>query len=271
MKNPWVRWLRIPPLPEPEVGEERVTPSRKQFYLEFGAWAFRQVGALIGIAISIAFIRGIPLPFYPFLIGQEVFSAFERALSQVLPDILPGPWELSPRDVIWLLEGLAIVGFLVQLVTSASLLMPKFAHRVYLIGDERVRLRDGIFTVREQTFTVANIQNVVLRQGPLQHFLGIADLEISTAGGGDHKGGDDKPNLHVGRLHSLDQAERVRDRLRRAVERHRHSGLGTHEPEAEAVAPAHDGLAALREAASATLTAATALRQSLAARTETTS
>lgn len=259
MSNPWIRWLRVPPLPPPEPGDEVVTPSRKQFYLELAGWALSQTGALFGILVSIAFLRGISLPIYQFRVGQEIFAALEGAFEQILPRFLPEPIAFTPRQFIWALEGFAIATFLLQLVTSASLLLPKFAHRVYFVGSDRVRLRDGIFTVREQTFTVANIQNVVLRQGPLQHLLGIADLEITTAGGGDHKGDDDKPNLHVGRLQSLDRAEAIRDRLRRAVERHRHAGLGDDiAPEPASTA---DGSAALLHAAAATLGAARALRQ----------
>jgi membrane protein YdbS with pleckstrin-like domain len=264
MSNPWIRWLKVPPLPAPEPGDEVVTPSRKQFYLDVAGWVLSQAGALFGILVSIAFLRGISLPIYQFRVGQEIFAALEGALGEVLPRFLPDPIAFSPRQAIWALEGLAILTFLVQLVTSASLLLPKFAHRVYLVGDDRVRLRDGIFTVREQTFTVANIQNVVLRQGPLQRLLGIADLEITTAGGGDHKGDDDTPNLHVGRLHSLDRAEAIRDRLRRAVEQHRHAGLG--DDTAPEPTPRADGSAALLDAAAATLGAARALRHELEGR-----
>lgn len=253
----WSRFLRLPPLPKPAAGEELLRPSRRQFQFEIAGFCFKQLGALLGIAISIAFLRGIELPIPMYFVGERVFHEFESRLSEKLPDIIPGPVSLSPRQAIWILEGLAIGTFLLQLAAGAALLRLKFESRIYLVSDERVRLREGIFTIREQTFTVANIQNLSVRQGPIQGFLGIGDLEISTAGGGNEKVEEDGHSLHTGRLRSLDDPSRIRDRLRTALERHRHAGLG----EAEDEQPEVDAGASLLAAAESFRDEARALRQ----------
>ena len=54
----------------------------------------------------------------------------------------------------------------------------------YVITDRSLRIRAGVWHVHEMTMTFANVQNISIRQGPLQRLLGIADLVVQTAGGG---------------------------------------------------------------------------------------
>ena len=46
------------------------------------------------------------------------------------------------------------------------------------------RIRRGIWIIHETTITFENVQNVVVQQGPLQRWYGIANVLIETAGGG---------------------------------------------------------------------------------------
>lgn len=232
-------WLRLPPLPQAHPGELELRPSRKAFTLDVVRFVLKQFGALFGIALSIAWFRGWELPLLERLLPPVAVAGRVAAeVSERIPDVLPGPWTLSLHHAFYVLEGLALLTFFVQLMGSAALLRLGWEQRRYLVGDDTVRLREGLFTVREQTFTVANIQNMLVRQGPIQHLLGVADLEISTAGGGSGKSDDDDGahGLHVGRLRNLDDASGVRDRLRRALETHRHAGLGDEQPVAVEVA-----------------------------------
>lgn len=230
-------WLRLPPLPQAHPGELELRPSRKAFILDVVRFVLKQFGALFGIAVSIAWFRGGDLPLLERLLPPVAVAGKVAAkISERIPDVLPGPWTLSLHNAFYVLEGLAILTFFVQLMVAATLLKLGWEQRRYLVGEETVRLREGLFTVREQTFTVANIQNMLVRQGPIQHLLGVADLEISTAGGGSGKGDDDDSHgLHVGRLRNLDDASGVRDHLRRALESHRHAGLGDDQPAASEV------------------------------------
>ena len=126
-----------------------------------------------------------------------------------------------------------------------------------MVSDESLRIREGLVRVREQTMTVANIQNMRIRQGPLLRVFGLAELEVHTAGGGGKATDDDKSasrNLHVGHFRGLEDAWALRDRLRGALARHRTSGL--RDPDEDRSLP-RDGRAA--EPESGLLTAAETL------------
>ena len=76
------------------------------------------------------------------------------------------------------------------------------------------------------TLTFANIQELRVQSGPLQKFLGLADLQVRSAGGssGPHGSG----SRHVGRLEGLDDANAIRDLLNDRLRRYKDSGLGEH-------------------------------------------
>jgi uncharacterized membrane protein YdbT with pleckstrin-like domain len=91
------------------------------------------------------------------------------------------------------------------------------------------------------------VQNVEVRQGPVQRYFAIADVVVQTAGGGVSKGkrGESSLGDHAGILQGLDDAEAVRDLILERVRRTRSAGLGDERPSA-AVQPTAQ-LAVLRE------------------------
>jgi membrane protein YdbS with pleckstrin-like domain len=129
----------------------------------------------------------------------------------------------------------------------------------YVLTDRSLRIRRGITTIHETTISFENVQNVEVRQGPLQRYFDIADVIVQTAGGGaahGHGKGQAGASLgaHVGILQGLDDAEAVRNQILASVERTRSAGLGDdralHPPPAAAavahgLGPRH--LAVLRE------------------------
>jgi uncharacterized membrane protein YdbT with pleckstrin-like domain len=128
--------------------------------------------------------------------------------------------------------------------------------RWYIVTDRSLRIREGILRVREMTLTFANVQNITVRQGPLQRILGLADVVVRTAGGGGSSethggGGTVGESMHVGKLRAVDNAVEVRDLILERLRRWRDSGLGDPDD------PHHRGPA---PAPSTTLEAATALR-----------
>ena len=145
------------------------------------------------------------------------------------------------RGYVGVIETLEWVGlgfFLVQLPLSYAWMRLDYRMRFYLVTDRSLRLREGLWTVREMTLTYSNVQNVTIEQGPLQRLLGIADLVVHTAGGGQKggSGSSDKPSLHEGRLHDVEDAERIRERILAHLKRLRDGGLGDideREPRAE--------------------------------------
>ena len=107
----------------------------------------------------------------------------------------------------------AVALFLLELIVSGVMVQLDYRQRWYIITDRSLRIREGIKTVREMTISLANIQHIALRQGPLQRLVGIADVEVRTAGGGsdphDHK--SESASMHLGRLRGIADASAVRD------------------------------------------------------------
>ena len=54
----------------------------------------------------------------------------------------------------------------------------------YVMNERSIRIRRGIWIIQETTITFENIQNVLVTQGPLQRWFGIASVVIQTAGAG---------------------------------------------------------------------------------------
>jgi len=140
----------------------------------------------------------------------------------------------APQGVIWLLRiieifGIAAVAF--RFVFGWMLVYLDYELRWYMLSDRAIRIREGIVTVREKTMALANIQNISIKQGPLQRLLGIADVEVETAGGGgeagdSHKKGAVAEPMHVGYFRGVANAEEIRDLVREGVRRQRDAGLG---------------------------------------------
>lgn len=197
--------------------------SRRLLTLRRISWALHQVGAGVGLVVSLVLLRRYE---------DTVVASIEKGVrdSMVGLDWLLTTFDLSAVQVFTAVETVALVTFPAQLIVSGAVLGLDWELRSYQVNDTAVRIREGLIRQREQTMTIANIQNMVIRQGPLQRILGISNLEIHTAGGGsassDEDSGDHTKGLHVGRIVGIDDAEALRDRLRAALARQRDSGLG---------------------------------------------
>jgi uncharacterized membrane protein YdbT with pleckstrin-like domain len=140
----------------------------------------------------------------------------------------------APQAVVWLLRVIEVFGIVavgLRLVIGWMLVYLDYELRWYLLSDRAIRIREGITTVREKTMALANIQNISIKQGPLQRLLGIADVEVKTAGGGgqagdSHKKGAVAEPMHVGYFRGVANAEEIRDLVREGVRRQRDAGLG---------------------------------------------
>ncbi len=187
------RLLKLPSPPEAPAGDrlvQRVRAAPVYLRLRRIGWLIEQIGTLIGIVVGLVLLdRFVPEP-----------------LSR---------W-------VWPLEVAGVVFWLVQMPVTYALLELDYDQRVYLISDRSLRIREGIFRVKEQTLTFANIQNLSLHQGPLQRWLGICDLEVHTAGGGQSTAdGGGTTGHHKGRLRGVAEGEALRSlilaRVRKAV------------------------------------------------------
>ena len=99
----------------------------------------------------------------------------------------------------------------------------------YVLSDRSLRVRRGIWVMHETTISFENVQNVEVRQGPVQRYFAIADVIVKTAGGGARQSkGEAGESLgaHVGILQGLDDAEAVRSLILERVRHSKSAGLG---------------------------------------------
>jgi membrane protein YdbS with pleckstrin-like domain len=201
--------LRIPEDPEPPPGDEartqrfRAAPNYYKYLL--GLWA---------VKTAAVFFVLVTLEIGPLVALFELHEhKFLGALVIGLPQII-------------------ILCFFLGRLFSVALVRLDFEKRWYLVTDRSLRLREGILHVREMTVTFANIQNISISQGPLQRFLGIADLRVDTAGGSspshrEHKG--KAHSLHTAFFRGVDNANAIRELIQKRLRELKDSGLGNHE------------------------------------------
>ena len=244
-----LRWLRIPHEPVAPVGDRDVTVFRAApgFYkYQLAGWLFSNLAATVGLIFALGFsVRA------------------EEWITGALPDRIPTPLlvltEARILQLFWLVEIGAVALFALQAVGSLLLLRLNFEQRWYMVSDRSLRIREGLIKLHEKTMTFANVQQVSIRQGPIQRLFGIADLEVATAGGGGHTAETVESDAHTAFFHGIADAAQVRDFIQQRVRQFRDAGLGDHDD----VVPALAGPHALVEAARALATEARALRQAV--------
>jgi membrane protein YdbS with pleckstrin-like domain len=96
----------------------------------------------------------------------------------------------------------------------------------YVMSGRSLRIRRGIWIIRETTVTFENVQNVELKQGPLQRHFGISNLIVQTAGGGGVQTQQGQTNPHVALVEGVEDAKGIRDAIMTKVRRSRRAGLG---------------------------------------------
>jgi len=199
-----LRLLRVPPTPEPPPGSPpRVFRAAPNFFkLRLIRWGLTQLLAVFGLLWAIYFVSWV-------------------ATTK------------TPRAIVWLFTAGEIFGwtaFIAQVVLGWIFVRLDFEMRWYMLSDRAIRIREGIATVREKTIALANVQNIAIRQGPLQRLLGIADVEVKTAGGGgsssEMEGKKHGEPMHVAYFRGVDNAAEIRDLVREGVRVQRNAGLG---------------------------------------------
>jgi hypothetical protein len=218
-------WLRVdlePHLPPGSEGGCEVFRAGLA-YLRYRqiAWFLTQAGTLAGI------------------LGLFVFLHVAGAAE--LPPKLRG---LAPllRPGLWIgMEALGLALFLAQLPFTWLAIRWDYDCRWYLLSERCLRVQEGILTLKEQTFTLANIQDIQVKQNPLQRVFGLWDVEVRTAGGGEEPSaeaaGGHEPSLHTAVLRGVEDGAGIRDRLLARMARYGDAGLGEASGEATGEAP----------------------------------
>jgi hypothetical protein len=293
-----LRLLRVPAEPQPPAGDPasvrvfRAAPN--YFRVRLALWALRQVLALLGIVfwlVAVGYGRAqwqaqqaaaaaapattnAPV-LEPVTLATNAPAAGRRNRKRPAKSPAQYAGEVAKRLPGWalpvfvVLEVLAILFFFVQAVFTYVVLRLDYEQRWYVVTDRSLRIRSGVWSVWEMTMSFANLQQVVVTQGPLQRWLGLADLRVESAGGGGSAHSEmqgQKRSLHVGFFHGVGNAEEIRDLILARLRDFRQSGLGDPDernplaPTPTVTRPGGDSVAAAREL----LAAARELRGALA-------
>lgn len=285
--------FRVPHDPDPPAGAPgsvRVFRAARNFYkLRLLRWGVGQLAAVAGIVVSLTFLEQIQqsvgevrtqvrqpdssaasTPSTPPGVNKSGASETPAARTKTRAKSRPDrsrslvrriaedwPWWLFP--LLTILEWAGVLLYLIQIPITYAMARLDYELRWYIVTDRSLRIRAGLASVLETTMSFANVQQVVVSQGPLQRLLGISDLRVQSAGGGGdqhEKGGGD--SLHTGVFHGVDNANQIRDLILERLRAFREAGLG----DPEDVQISRHALAGPRQAASnVTLAAAQELLQ----------
>ena len=239
-----LRLLKVPPEPQVPAGSPgslKVFRAAPNFYkLKLFLWLLRQVFGLIGVIVFLIFWHS--------MLGKKAPTGVNLVI------------EVS--------ELIGVVAFFVQIPFTYMLVRLDYEMRWYVVTDRSLRIRTGVWNVREATLTFANIQQITVLQGPLQRLLGIYDLEVTTAGGGSGGGHHSQmaqgDSMHRGFFHGIDNAPEVRAMMLERLRHLRDTGLGDpDEAHHHDEAPAPQSATALLDAARELLHETRALRQAM--------
>lgn len=281
-----LRFMRVPHEPEPPAGAPgsiRVFRAGRNFYkLKLCGWAIGQVGALVGIIVSLAFLARIEREVEQYRESRRNLALLEakqaaaakaaeaaakstpaaptsatgstpaspveaKAATPPSPEksaakakgkrrdrantglgriIDRSPWWVFP--LLQFLEYAGIVVYLLQIPLTYAMVRLDWEQRWYIVTDRSLRIRTGLTTVLESTMSFANLQQVVVTQGPLQRALGLADVRVQSAGGGgsEHQHAGAEPSLHTGIFHGVEDAAQIRDLILERLRLFRQAGLG---------------------------------------------
>jgi hypothetical protein len=264
-----LRLMRVPHEPEPPLGAPgsvRIFRAGINHYrLRVLRWYLGQAGAFVGIGFSLvalgAFEMGIeqararaaqapPAP-SPTIEASPSASPSPRAprsreeRRRDRDRVITRAMSRTPAYVLPLIEAIEFVGialFLAQMLVTYSLVRLEFEQHWYIVTDRSLRIRTGILRLQESTMSFANIQQVEIRQGPLQRFLGLADVCVRSAGGGGDspqgpKGHGQESSLHLGVFEGVSNAVEIRDLVLERLRRFREAGLGDPEDARSSGAP----------------------------------
>ncbi|MBY0375124.1 MAG: PH domain-containing protein [Bryobacteraceae bacterium] len=207
--------MRVPPEPAPPQGSpESVLTFRagRNFYRwRLFSWGLKQIGAVIGIIWGLQFALGF--------------------LARLGPKT---PWWLITGFQV--VEAIGIAGFIMLIPVTLLQQRLDYELRWYIVTDRSLRIRHGLWNVEEMTMTFANVQQIKINQGPVQRMLGLADVEVTSAGGGAVSAeGHEKHDSHRAVFEGVDQAEAIRDLILERLKQYRDAGLGDPEDQQSGV------------------------------------
>lgn len=152
---------------------------------------------------------------------RELIDGYKRMLVEIAL-VLPA-WAFP---LIWALKITAFVLYVIQVPVTYAARRLDYEMRWYMVTDRSLRLRYGVWKITESTMSFANVQQVVVSQGPLQRWLGLANVEVKSAGGGTVHPEEMEQDMHTGTFQSVTNAPQIRDLILERLRQFRAAGLG---------------------------------------------
>jgi uncharacterized membrane protein YdbT with pleckstrin-like domain len=252
LKAAMLRLLKVPPEPSLPTGSADTArvfrASKRYLHLKLLGWGIGQLFTLIGLVAAVVALD---------MVGAGRIDVLQNVPHRAIILRLLG-WA----------EAFGVVTFLAQLPLSVVPVILDWEMRSYMVTDRSLRIREGVWRVSEMTMTFANVQEVSIRQGPVERLFGVSNLRVRTAGGGGRPGPQEaqseEKSGHIGYFRGVDNAPVIRDLILERLKRLRDAGLGDPDHVSEEVGAAADGLTpGLLEAARELLSEARALRRAV--------
>lgn len=106
---------------------------------------------------------------------------------------------------------------IITAVIAIVLINMTYVNITYLVKDEALIINRGILFKQSQTIPFNRVQNVDIYRGPIERRIGIATINVQTAGWGG--------SILRGRLQGIDNPELLRDIILKRVVRAKNNGL----------------------------------------------
>lgn len=234
--------LRVPGEPASPEGASLLVFRADEGYYRYRIALFFIVRALMLLVFAYA-------AFIVVLVATAIAAEgrSKKLFDRVDPDTL--------QTIVLTVGGAFAALYLLHCVVAWATMRLDYELRWYKVTDRSLRIREGVWFVREMTMSFANIQNISIAQGPIQKLFGVSDVMVQSAGGGG--GAEQGRSLHVGYFRGIADAPRVRDLMLERLRKHRDAGLGDGD---ERTVTMEDALREVRDEARALRVAATTAR-----------
>ncbi len=85
----------------------------------------------------------------------------------------------------YMLSGYIVAGGILSYMLVTLYLFPTIEYRQwgYIISDDRIEIRHGIFLIKITVIPIVRIQHITISQGPINRRLGISTINVHTASG----------------------------------------------------------------------------------------
>jgi len=198
-KNAVLRVVRVPSEPHvPEGAEDSVrvfNAGRNYFTWRLIVWGISNAVILLSLLLAFGFTFIPTLP----PLARAILLMVEAGVAGVFVASIPMTYFLQRLN---------------------------YEMRWYIVTDRSLRIRSGVVLLQEITMTFANIQGIRVSANPIEGLLGLANVEVQSAGGGASNPHGSPSSGHVATFAGVDNAAEIRDLLVERLRVYRDSGLG---------------------------------------------